>query len=129
MVFRSWYNANLQLTKEITIGRASYLVAESIKVPEGNEAPFEKWYDEEYLEQLKKISSFRRVTRYKVVQSLVPNWPEHLAFYEFDTADIPFSEIEKIRQTARGQEALKGVTVDEVGYKLVKEAGILAESL
>lgn len=69
------------------------------------------------------------MTRYKVVQSLVPNWPEHLAFYEFETGDIPFSEIKKIRQTARGQEALGGVTVDEVGYKLAKEAGVLAESL
>ncbi|EXJ71821.1 uncharacterized protein A1O5_05631 [Cladophialophora psammophila CBS 110553] len=112
-----------------TKGRSSYLLAESINIPSEDVAQFDRWYNAEFLPALTKMSSFRRATRYNVVQSLVPGGPKHLVFYEFDTAEIPMDQIQRGRQNPKAQEVLKSATVEDVGYKLVKEAGVLDESL
>lgn len=115
--------------KYLVTGRSSYLLAESINIPSEDTPQFDKWYNDEFLPALTKIPSFRRATRYSVVQSLVPDGPKHLAFYEFDTAEIPIDQIQKARQTPEAQGVLKSATVEDVAYELVKEAGILEESL
>lgn len=113
----------------VTLGRSSYILAESIHVTDENAAGFDEWYNNEFLKELASIPSFRRATRYNVVQSLIPGWPKHLAFHEFNTVDIPFADIQKARETSSARTALKDANVDSVGYKLVKEAGVLDESL
>lgn len=105
-------------------------MAESIQTANGAEADFEKWYNEEYWPKLATLPGLRRVTRYKLVVSLAEDSPRQLAFFEFNTADIPRKQIAEARDTGKDRAALfHAPLIDDVAYKLVKEAGHLAETL
>jgi hypothetical protein len=56
----------------------------------GDEATFNKWYDEVHLPDFKAIDGIRVARRYKVINGNLPGkeaWP-YLAVYEIETEDL-----------------------------------------
>lgn len=88
---------------------------------------FNEWYHSEFLPKVAEIPTFRRATRFHVVQSLVEGGPKHFALYEFDTKEIPISRIREARSSAVAEKILNGMTVEEEPYELIFEAGNLDE--
>jgi hypothetical protein len=58
--------------------------------PAGDEAAFNRWYEEEHLADFKKIDAVKSARRYKVFRGNLPGmeaWP-YVTAYEIETDDI-----------------------------------------
>lgn len=58
---------------------------------EGDEATYNRWYDETHLPGFRNIDTIKSVRRYKVLNGKMPgmeNWP-YIAAYEIETDDLP----------------------------------------
>jgi hypothetical protein len=67
------------------VGRGKGLTTALIEPGVGLEKDFDKWYREEHLSMLSKLSGYRRTTRYHKDDA-----PHELALHEYDQASVPW---------------------------------------
>ena len=54
---------------------------------EGDEAAYNKWYDEVHVPDLKEVAGITSARRFKIIQAKGVSWP-YVAAYEIETDDL-----------------------------------------